>query len=60
MRKRATKRLLPIVLSALVAVPALEAAAYWCDWANAECIEWEYPGWSKVKECVKWRVFCYG
>ena len=58
MRKRATKRLLPIVLSALVAVPALEAVAYWCDRANAECTRWEYPPWGSKSRSASSGASC--
>ena len=59
-RSTRKKRLAPVVLSLLVTVPALEAAAYWCDWNGAECIKWENEGYSKIKDkCVKWPVKCY-
>ena len=60
MKKHLRKRLVAVALAVMVGAPALEAVAYWCDWGNARCVRWEDLNGSKILECTKWKVKCYG
>ncbi|MCY3812892.1 MAG: hypothetical protein OXH15_13940 [Gammaproteobacteria bacterium] len=60
MKNRLRKRLMPVALAILVGAPALEAVAYWCEWNKARCVRWEDVDGSKILECTKWKVKCYG
>ena len=51
---------MPVALAILVGAPAFEAVAYWCDWNNARCVRWEDVNGSKILECTRWKVKCYG